>query len=165
MHFKIMSKIIEPVNWVTGIILIMFSCIVTIPLTIKTFFDGGGIWGFGVIGVPILLPLSAYILFGIAGVVKDEVIQNKVFVAAHAVTLTIGIVSLLVFPLYPIPFILIPVTLAALGIVNKTYYKYYLVIMILLAVVANILLLKWEMDFGRSLPIIQLFQSSNSVLP
>jgi hypothetical protein len=35
--------------------------------------------------------------------------------------------------------------------------------MIALALIANILLLKWEIEFGRILPLLQLFESSESV--
>lgn len=37
--------------------------------------------------------------------------------------------------------------------------------MLLLAMVANGLLLKWELDFHRSIPIIQLFEADRVDMP
>lgn len=149
---------IQTLNKAAGLLLILLSISVTISLTIKTFVTGGGTWGFGIVGIPILLPLSAYLLFGIAGWINNESLQRKIFITAHLVTLSIGLISLIIFPVYPKAFVLIPLSLAILSMVSKNRFKYFLLIMILLAIVANILLLKWEIDFDRTLPIFQLFE-------
>jgi hypothetical protein len=140
-----------------SIALIVLSVGVTIPLTVKTIRDGGGTWGFGVIGLPLLLPLSAYILFGIAGTLQKDQRQWKAFLLAHAITLVIGLVSLSLIPIYPGVFVLIPVTLFILGLANKKQFRFFLLLMITLALIANILLLKWELEFHRGLPIVNLF--------
>lgn len=149
---------IQTLNKAAGLLLILLSISVTISLTIKTFVTGGGTWGFGIVGIPILLPLSAYLLFGIAGWINNESLQRKIFITAHLVTLSIGLISLIIFPVYPKAFVLIPLSLAILSMVSKNRFKYFLLLMILLAIVANILLLKWEIDFDRTLPIFQLFE-------
>jgi hypothetical protein len=149
---------IQTLNKAAGLLLILLSISVTISLTIKTFVTGGGTWGFGIVGIPILLPLSAYLLFGIAGWINNEALQRNLFIIAHLVTLSIGLISLIIFPVYPKAFVLIPLSLAILSMVRKNRFKYFLLVMILLAIVANILLLKWEIDFDRTLPIFQLFE-------
>lgn len=148
---------IQILNKAAGLLLILLSISVTISLTIKTFVTGGGTWGFGIVGIPILLPLSAYIIFGIAGWIENEALKRKIFITAHWVTLSIGLISLIIFPVYPKVFVLIPLSLAILSMVSKDRFEYLLLTMILLAIVANILLLKWEIDFNRTLPIFQLF--------
>lgn len=153
---------IQTLNKAAGLLLILLSISVTISLTIKTLVTGGGTWGFGIIGIPILLPLSAYILFGIAGWIKNKALQRKIFITAHGVTLSIGLISLIIFPVYPKAFVVIPVSLAILSVVSRNNFEYLLLTMILLAIVANILLLKWEIDFNRTLPIIQLFERENN---
>ncbi len=149
---------IQTLNKAAGLLLILLSISITISLTIKTFVTGGGTWGFGVVGIPILLPLSGYVLFGIAGWINNEAVQRKVFITAHLVTLSVGLITLIIFPVYPKAFVLIPLSLAIFGMLSQNKFKYFLLLMILLAIVANILLLKWEIDFNRTLPIFQLFQ-------
>lgn len=144
-----------------SIALILLSVAVTIPLTIRTIREGGGSWGFGVIGLPILLPLSAYILFGIAGALPKDQPQWKAFLLAHIITLLIGFVTLALIPIYPGVFALVPLTLFILGLLHKKRFRFYLLLMITLALVANILLLKWELDFHRGLPIVDLLMISN----
>lgn len=162
---KFSKMSIQGVNRITGVILILLSSTVVVPLTIKTIETGGGPWGFGIIGLPVLLPLSAYLLFGLAGVVSGDARQRNLFITAHFVTIIVGLGSLLVFPFYPAFFALIPIVLAILGISNKKYFRHYLLAMMFLAIVANILLLKWELDFGRAIPLLQLFQPSGSINP
>lgn len=145
-------------NKAGGVILVVLSFTVAVPLTIKTFETAGGTWGFGIVGIPILVPLSTYFLFGIAGLIsKNDEMQWRIFVAAHIVSVATGLVCLLLFPLLPFVIIFFPAVLAVLGFSGKKYVKYYLFLMIVLAIVANLLLLKWELDFGRSLPLFQFF--------
>jgi hypothetical protein len=134
-------------------------------LTIKIIETAGGSWGFGIFGLGILLPLSAYVMFGFAAIVNKEADQRRIFIAAHVVTLIMGSVTLLIFPVYPKFIVIVPVTLAILGIANKRNFKYYLLTMIILALLANVLLLIWEIDFDRSLPLFQLFESSGNTVP
>ena len=148
-----------------GIILIVLSLTVSVPLVFITWQEGGGAWGFGIIGLPVLLPLSAYILFGIAAVPRNIARQRKLFIGAHLVTLGTGLTSLYFFPVYPALFVVIPVLLATVGIMSRKRFKLYLLLMISLAIAANLILLKWEFDFGRTLPILQLFESTDGPDP
>lgn len=150
---------------VLSIILIVLSIAVSIPLTIVTWRAGGGPWGFGIVGLPVLIPLSAYLLFGIAGLAKQEVVQREWFIGAHIITLVAGIAGLFLFPVYPTFVAAIPLLLAALGIIDKKHFKGFLLLMISLAIVANIVLLKWEVDFDRTLPLLQLFERSGVAEP
>ncbi|MFN6090617.1 MAG: hypothetical protein ACK47E_17870 [Cyclobacteriaceae bacterium] len=50
---------IKSINKWAGAALILLSILVAIPLTIKTICTNGGTWGFGIIGLAILLPLDA----------------------------------------------------------------------------------------------------------
>lgn len=152
-------NIIDFVTRIAGVILIALSLIVSIPLTIMTYRDNGGPWGFGILGLPILVPLSLYFIFGITGLVRRDDYQRKLFMLTVGLTFLVGIVSLIILPVYPILFVLIPSVLSVLGMLSRTRYKYYLIVMIGLGMTANIVLLKWEIDFHRSLPIIQLFSS------
>lgn len=147
---------IDSITRWSGVILVILSLAVSIPLALHTWKDSGGPWGFGVISLPVLVPLSAYILFGIAGMVRGG--QRSLFVAAHVITLLIGIVAFIIFPVYPVGLTMIPVVLATVGVINKKHGIYYLLLMIVLGVIANLVLLKWELDFGRTVPLLQLFQ-------
>lgn len=154
---KELNRVFMVLLRVSGAVLILLSITVSIPLLIHTYREGGGPWGFGVIQIPVLLPLSAYVLFGVAGFVRQRSDQRKYFIAAHVVTLLVGLISLYVFPVYPVFLTLIPLFLATFGIINKEHFQFYLLLMIWLAIVANILLLKWELEFGRSIPVLQFF--------
>lgn len=154
-----MENKIKLTNRIAGIIVIILSLTVSIPLVIKIYLEGGGPWGFGIIGLPILIPLSFYILFGITGVIRSDLFQRKVFIITHFITFGIGAIVLFLFPVYPTLLVSIPLLLAIAGLISHSKYKYYLLLMMILAVLANGLLLKWELDFHRSIPIIQLFES------
>jgi hypothetical protein len=156
---------IQRINRIVGIILVLLSGTVVVPLTIKTIETGGGPWGFGIVGLPLLLPLSAYFLFGLAGMVSGEARQRNLFITAHVVTIIVGLGSLFIFPFYPALFALLPIALAVLSIRNKKYFRHYLLAMMLLAIAANILLLKWELDFGRTIPLLELCQLSGNINP
>lgn len=146
-------------------IVIVLSLAVSIPLTIKIYLDGGGPWGFGIIGFPILIPLSFYILFGLTGLIRADAYQRRAFIVAHSVTFVVGAITLFIFPVYPALLVSIPLLLAVAGLISHSRFKYYLLLMLLLAVVANGLLLKWELDFHRSIPIIQLFEADRADTP
>ncbi len=154
---------IRMINKISGLLLILFSVTVAIPLVIKTIQTSGGTWGFGVIGLGILIPLSACILFGVAALMMDEKIQWKIFIAAHGITITTGIAGLFIFPVYPQFLAIVPGILAMISVFDRNNFRYYLFAMIALALLANILLLKWEIEFGRVLPLLQLFDSSDAI--
>lgn len=146
------------INKIAGLILIILSFTIAIPLTIKTIETGGGPWGFGVIGLPILLPLSTYFLFGITGIMnQNEERQRKLFIASQIISFATGIISYTIFPVLPWIVILVPLIVGIVSIANKKNFSYYVAVMIWLPIAANILLLKWEFDFGRTLPLFQLF--------
>ena len=152
------SNKLQQVNWVSGLLLIMLTITVAIPLTIKSFQTNGGTWGFGIIALVILLPLCGCLLFGIAGMIRQLEIQRWIFVSAHVVTIITGVVGHFILPVYPTYVVLIPIALATWGILSYKKYQYFLLAMIVLAISANVVLLKWEVDFGRTVPVIQLFQ-------
>lgn len=160
-----MEQNIKLINAVAGALLILLSLAVSIPLTIKVYIDGGGPWGFGIIGFPILVPLSFYILFGCVGLIRTEMWQRKIFIATHFVTFAVGVITLFIFPVYPALLVSIPLLLAVIGLVSHSKYKYYLLVMLILAIVANTVLLKWELDFHRSVPVVQLFEYRTSDTP
>lgn len=153
-----MERSINLINMIAGILVILLSATVSIPLAIKVYLDGGGPWGFGIVGFPILIPLSFYILFGLVGLIRADAYQRKAFIAMHFITFGIGAIVLFIFPVYPTILVSIPLLLAVMGVMSHSKYKYYLLLMLLLAIVANSLLLKWELEFHRSIPIIQLFE-------
>jgi hypothetical protein len=160
-----MENKIKLVNSVAGIVVIILSLAVSIPLTIKIYLDEGGPWGFGIIGFPILIPLSFYILFGITGLIRSDIYQRRAFIITHFITFGIGAIVLFIFPVYPTLIVAIPLLLAVIGLISQSQYKYWLFLMMILAVAANGLMLKWEFDFHRSLPIIQLFQYHDVTTP
>jgi hypothetical protein len=156
---------IKTINKYCGIVSILLSVLVAIPLTIKTIIDGGGPWGFEIISLAILVPLSCYLVFGIAGVLEDEDNQRRMFIVAHILTIVTGIVVHFTFPVFPFWVAFVPLTLAMVGIASHRNFRYFLLLMIVLSLVANVLLLKWELDFGRSLPLLQLFQTADTIAP
>lgn len=160
---KIPIHAVRTVITIAAVILITLSLVVSIPLTVITYQNNGGPWGFGLIGLPILLPLSFYILFGVVGMLRHEHSQRKWFVVALGVTFFVGIVSFIILPVYPMALVSVPLILSAFGMLSRWRYKYYLIIMLCLGIVANVVLLKWEIDFNRQLPVIQLFSSSETV--
>lgn len=143
---------------ILSVILILLSVTVAIPLTIKTCLDNGGPWGFGMIGLPILIPLSLYILFGFTGIIRTPALQRQLFIISHVVTFCAGLTILIIFPFYPSWLVLFPVILAVAGILSRERYRIFLIVMITFGVVVNTMLLKWELDFHRPVPIVQLFQ-------
>ncbi|MFZ6012159.1 MAG: hypothetical protein ACOYXT_17590 [Bacteroidota bacterium] len=140
-------------------VVILLSLAVAIPLTIKVYLDKGGPWGFGIIGFPILIPLSFCILFGLVGLIRSDAWQRKAFMAAHLITFVIGAIVLFIFPVYPALLVSIPLFLALIGLLSRSKFRYCLSLMLFLTMMSNVLLLKWELDFHRSIPIIQLFAS------
>jgi uncharacterized BrkB/YihY/UPF0761 family membrane protein len=72
---------LQSLNRVLSFIAVFLSISVAIPLTIKVIIEGGGPWGFEVVSLAILIPLSCYLLFGIAGILRDADRQKKVFIA------------------------------------------------------------------------------------
>lgn len=159
------ERLLKRTTWLAGAVLIALTVLVVLPLTIKILTEGGGMWGFNVIGLPELLPLCAYLLFGIAGMLPSRDHQRNIFIAAHCLTIIVGVTSLFFIPVYPFKLALIPLMLAVVGIFSRSKFKYFLVLMILLGILANGLLLKWELDFHRSLPIVELFRSQQSIEP
>jgi hypothetical protein len=159
---EIQLRAVRTIIHIAAVALILLSFIVSIPLTIITYQDNGGLWAFGIIGLPILIPLSFYLLFGVAGLIRHEHSQRRWFVVALVTTFLAGVATLIILPVYPIALALVPLILSVLGMVSRSRYKYYLIIMLCLGIVANIMLLKWEIDFDRQLPVIQLFSSRAS---
>lgn len=146
------------VNRIMAVILLVLVMMVSLPLTIRTYDTGGGPWGFGMIGLHVLLPLNAYLLFAIAAIVAGDKTRWHLFIAAHVISLMIGLVTFYVFPILPKMFLLIPALLATIGILNRRHLHAYLCVMIVLAIIANTLLLKWELDFNRTIPLIELLK-------
>jgi hypothetical protein len=154
-----MEHRIEIVNRIVGALLIVLSLVVVIPLTIKVYLDSGGTWGFGVIGFPVLIPLSFYIFYGVTALIRPDNRQRSAFVVSHFVSFTVSAVSMFMFPVYPTLLVSVPLLLAVFGLMSIGRYRYYLLLMQLFAIISNILLMKWEFDFHRSVPIIELFAS------
>jgi hypothetical protein len=154
-----MEHRIEIVNRIIGGVLIVLSLAVAIPLTVKVYLDGGGTWGFGVIGFPILIPLCFYIFYAITALLRPDVRQRNSFIVSHFISFTASAVSMFMFPVYPTLLVSVPLLLAVFGLMSIGKYKYYLLWMQLLAIAANVLLLKWEFDFHRSVPIVELIAS------
>ena len=146
------------INKILAIMLMLLTVMVGMPLAIKTYIEAGGPWGFGIIGLHVLLPLNAYLLFAISALVTGEKNQWRLFVSGHLVSLCIGLVRFFVFPVLPKALLLIPALLAIISILNRKNLHIYLCLMILLAVIANVVLLKWELDFDRTIPLLELFQ-------
>jgi hypothetical protein len=154
---------IKMINKWAGAALILLSILVAIPLTIKTVITNGGTWGFGIIGLAILLPLDAYVIFGVAGLLDSQDKQQLLFRIGHLLSVSIGVVGLIIFPLFPFAVAIVPVVLSMFSFLDKKHFRFYLLLMIVLALVANVLLLKWELDFGRAIPFLQLFQTDGSM--
>lgn len=157
------SEQMKTINKWAGAILIVLSILVAIPLTIKTIDTNGGTWGFGIIGLAILLPLDAYVTFGVAGLLNSQDKQQLLFRIGHVLSVSIGVVGLIIFPLFPFAVAVVPVLLSMFSFLDKKHFRFYLLLMIVLALVANTLLLKWELDFGRAIPFLQLFQTDGSM--
>lgn len=151
-----MNNFPDKLSRALGILLVLLSLTVSIPLAVRTWQNQGGPWGFGIVGLPVLLPLGSYILFGIAAFPRQPVRRREFFIGAHLVTLVVGFASFFIFPVYPPALMVIPLALATIGIVSRRHFAFFLVLMITLAIIANFILLKWELDFGRSLPLLQL---------
>ena len=135
----------------------LLTVAVAIPLTIKVIIEGGGPWGFEIVSLAILVPLSCYLFFGISGMLKSDDWQKRFFIIGHALTIITGIGGYFVFPLYPFWVASVPVALAIAGISSHKIFVWYLLGMIALTIFFNIVLLKWELDFGRTIPLFQLF--------
>src|SRR5689334_10427721 len=99
---------LKGINKICGVACITLTVLVAIPLTVKTIMEGGGPWGFEIVGLAILVPLSGYFLFGIAGCFQDDEKQRRLFIVAHVVTIITGIMGYFTFPIYPIWVALIP---------------------------------------------------------
>jgi hypothetical protein len=154
---------IKMINKWAGAALILLSILVAIPLTIKTVITNGGTWGFGIIGLAILLPLDAYVIFGVAGLLNSQDKQQLLFRIGHLLSVSIGVVGLIIFPLFPFAVAIVPVVLSMFSFLDKKHFRFFLLLMIVLALAANGLLLKWELDFGRAIPFLQLFQTDGSM--
>ena len=150
---------VEDLNRIFGIVLILLTVAVGIPLTIQFIVSLFGNSGFGIIGPPILFPLNASVLFALITFVTEEEDRLRVlFVRSHLVTVAGALVGYAIYPKIPIVLIIIPIVLAALGTFDKKDLKYPILTMILLAIIANVILLKWEFDFDRTVPVVELFR-------
>ncbi len=150
---------IEDVNRVFGIVLVLLTLSVGIPLTIQFIISFFGTSGFGIIGPPILFPLNASVLFAVITFLEaDGERLRTLFVRSHLITIAAALIGYVVYPKIPIVLIIIPFVLAALGTLDKKDLKYHILVMMLLAIISNMILLKWEFDFDRTLPLIQLFK-------
>jgi hypothetical protein len=156
---------LKVLNKITGIVSILLSILVVIPLTVKAITEGGGPWGFEIVSLAILVPLSCYLLFGIAGVIANEELQRKYFIAAHILTIVTGVGGYFIFPVYPFWVAIVPIGLAVAGIASHRKFTYFLLVMMGLSIIFNIVLMKWELDFGRTIPLFQLFQASDGFNP
>jgi hypothetical protein len=140
-----------------GLALILLTILVSLPLTIITIETNGGPWGFGIIGLGLLLPLNILVAFGFTALIRRVDRLRKAFLASHALSLLMGISSMISFPIYPTFIVIIPILLALFGFFRRRATSFQLLVMLLLAITANLILLKWELDFDRSAPITQLF--------
>jgi hypothetical protein len=146
-----------------AVLLLILTLVVSAPLTIRICRDGGGPWGFGIVGLHILLPLNTYVLFSLAGLLKNVRGRWWIFVAAHGVSVGVGLISFFIFPVLPKALLLIPLGLALLSIIGRKRFTLLLMVMLALGSAANVVLLKWEIEFGRTLPVIELFQSNQEL--
>ncbi len=142
---------------VTGILLVLATVLVSLPLTILTVIDKGGPLGFETMGLAVLVPLCAYIFFGISGLPREFLTRRKLFMIAHGVSILSGVVYSIIFPVYPITIVLIPMAFATFGIVDKRNTTYYLLFMQSLGVTANAVLLFWELKAAKNIPLFDLF--------
>ena len=150
---------IEDVNRVFSIVLILLTLSIGIPLTIQFIITLFGKSGFGIIGPPILFPLNTSVMFAVITFLEsDEDRLRTLFVKSHLITIAAALLGYIVYPKIPIVLIVIPFVLAALGALDKKDLKYHILVMMLLAIISNVILLKWEFDFDRTLPIIELFK-------
>lgn len=146
---------------ILAVVLILLTIVVSLPLTIRTL-QVGGTWGFDIIGLHILLPLNASAAFSIPGLLRGGNSLWRTFWASHLLVLTTGVIASLVFPVLPFYVYIFPIALSAVSLLNKRLFPTFLIIVLLLGIIANVVLLKWEFDFDRTLPLLQLFQSSSA---
>jgi hypothetical protein len=102
------------INITIGIIQIILCGLTIAPLTIKTIVSKGGGFGFGLIFLPILIPLSCSILFGLIGLLNylENYRGVKLLLAGtHFLTAVAGIGSFLLIPLFPFVVITIPLAI------------------------------------------------------
>ena len=136
------------VNKISGVMAILLSITVAIPLTIKVMNEGGGPWGFEIISLAVLVPLSCYLFFGVAGMMNDDNRQRQLFVFTNLLTVGVGLVGYFVFPLYPLYTTLVPIGLAVGGVFSGKQFKWFLLVMIFITIYVNAALLKWELDLS-----------------
>lgn len=84
------------------------------------------------------------------------------FVVAHGLCLAVGMVGFIIFPILPKAWLALPLLLALLSMFNRKWVHIFLFISLLLATAANVALLKWQFDFGHTVPIIEVFQPVTS---
>jgi hypothetical protein len=144
------------INKAVALFLAILLVLVAIPLTIITITTNGGTLGFGIMGLPILLPLCTYLFTTVVPFVKGRKQQRILFITSQIITLVTGLASFFIFPIFPILILAIPVVLGIVDILDKSRQQYYLLLMLVLPSIANVILLIWEFDFGRTFPLFQL---------
>lgn len=93
------------INITLGIIQIVICGLTVLPMTIQTIVSKGGGFGFGLLFLPILIPLSCSMLFGLIGLLdykENYKLVKLLITVAHLVTAFSGIVSFLFMPIFPI---------------------------------------------------------------
>jgi hypothetical protein len=148
---------------ILGGIVIFLSVTVSLPLIMLTIRTQGWTWGFGMAGIPVLLPLSGYLIFGIVPFLRNDDRRITLFLLGHIVVLAFGLGSVLLFHLYPTYLIFPPLILSVLSILDRRRWKFYIVVCMIFCIVLNVLFLKWEFDFGRTLPLMRLFQTEGEI--
>ena len=99
-------------NTIIGLLLILISISVIVPLTVQVIKSGGGPFGFGALLLPAILPLSICTVFGLFGMIDYEKNFRRIknlFIIGHVLTAIIGIGIFLIIPIYPFLFIAIPI--------------------------------------------------------
>ncbi|WP_339787160.1 hypothetical protein [uncultured Imperialibacter sp.] len=114
--------IIKLTNIALGIILIVVSALTVIPLAVQTIQSDGGGFGFGLLLLPAILPLSFCIMFGLFGFLNYQ--RNyerirKIFIAFHVLVAIIGLAAFIIMPVFPFMMISISIAFGLIMTMNQ----------------------------------------------
>ena len=145
-------------NFFVGIISVSGGFLTIIPLTIELLTNLNFGFNFGLLLLPIYIPLFLSLGFGIittlAYYYNYNSLKLKIYTLLHIIIAIIGSIACLIIPI--IPTILIGLPLTIIMLYNLTYknLENQLLIMNSLVICCEIAVMTLELSFGRNIPLL-----------
>lgn len=113
---------LRQINIFVGLTQTILSTLAVIPITVGVIKSGGGGFGFGLMFLPILVPLAFSALFGVFGLVDYQTYYSKTrkfLIGTHILTAIAGVMAFMIMPLFPFLILSIPLAVSLIKSMTK----------------------------------------------